>query len=68
LAKLANVFETLTFNIIMSIVALAMLTKYLIAMVTAGSFAPAGLLFIVWIVIAYHFVRASIAALKERRR
>jgi hypothetical protein len=52
----------------MSIVALAMLANYLFSMVAAGSFAPGGLLFIVWIVIAYHFVSASIAALKERRR
>lgn len=68
LAKVANVFETLTFNIIASVVALAMLAKYLIAMVAAGGFAPGGLLSIVWIVIAYHIVNASIAALKERRR
>ena len=68
LAKLANVFEALTFNIIASVVALAMLAKYLIAMVAAGSFAPGSLLSIVWIVIAYHFVSASIAALKERRK
>ena len=68
LGKLANIFETLSFNIIMSIVALAMLAKFLIEMIAARSFEPGGLLFIIWIVIAYHFISASISALKARRQ
>ena len=68
MGKLANIFETLTFNIIMSTVALAMLAKFLIEMITARSFEPGGLLFIIWIVIAYHFISASITAVKARRR
>ncbi len=68
MGKLANIFETLTFNIIMSIVALAMLTKFLIEMIAARSFEPGGLLSIIWIVIAYHFINASITALKARRQ
>ena len=68
MAKLANIFKTLTFNIIMSIVAFAMLAKFLIEMITARSFEPGGLLFIIWIVIAYHFINASITALKARRQ
>ncbi len=68
MGKLAHIFETLTFNIIMSIVAFAMLAKFLIQMIAARSFEPGGLLFIIWIVIAYHFVSASITALKARRQ
>ncbi len=68
LGKLANIFETLSFNIIMSIVALAALAKFLIEMIAARSFEPGGLLFIIWIVIAYHFLSASITALKARRQ
>ena len=66
MGKFANIFETLTFNIIMSIVAVAALAKFLIAMIAARSFEPGGLLFIIWIVIAYHFISASITALKAR--
>jgi len=68
LGKFGNIFETLTFNIIMSIVALAALAKFLIEMIAARSFEPGGLLFIIWIVIAYHFLSASITALKARRQ
>ena len=68
LGKLAHIFETLTFNIIMSILAFAMLAKFLIQMIAAHSFEPGGLLFIIWIVIAYHFLSASITALKARRQ
>ncbi len=66
--KLANIFETLTFNIIMSTVALAALAKFLIEMIAARSFEPGGLMFIIWLVIAYHFISASITALKARRQ
>jgi hypothetical protein len=66
LGKFANIFETLTFNIIMSMVALAALAKFLIEMIAARSFEPGGLLFIIWIVIAYHFLSASITALQAR--
>jgi len=52
----------------MSIVALAALAKFLIEMIAARSFEPGGLLFIIWIVIAYHFLSASITALKARRQ
>ena len=68
MGKFGNIFETLTFNIIMSIVALAALAKFLIEMIAARSFEPGGLLFIIWIVIAYHFLSASITALKARRQ
>ncbi len=68
MGKFANIFETLTFNIIMSIVAFAMLAKFLIEMIAARSFEPGGLLSIIWIVIAYHFLSASITALKARRQ
>lgn len=68
MGKLANIFETLTFNIIMSMVALAALAKFLIEMIAARSFEPGGLLFIIWIVIAYHFISASLSALKARRQ
>ena len=66
MSKFANIFETLTFNIIMGIVALAALAKFLIQMIAARSFEPGGLMFVIWIVIAYHFIRASITALKAR--
>ena len=68
MGKLANIFETLTFNIIMGIVALAALTQFLIQMIAARSFEPGGLMFVIWIVIAYHFISASITALKARRQ
>ncbi len=68
MGKLANIFETLTFNIIMGIVALAALAQFLIQMIAARSFEPGGLMFVIWIVIAYHFVSASITALKARRQ
>ncbi len=68
MTKFANIFETLTFNIIMSIVALSALTKYLIEMIAARSFEPGGLMFIIWLVIAYHFISASITALQARRQ
>ena len=66
MSKFANIFETLTFNIIMGIVALAALAKFLINMIAARSFEPGGLMFIIWLVIAYHFISASITALKAR--
>ena len=68
MGKFAHIFETLTFNIIASIVAFAMLAKFLIQMIAARSFEPGGLLLIIWIVIAYHFISASITALKARRQ
>jgi len=50
----------------MSIVALAALAKFLIDMIAVRSFEPGGLMFIIWLVIAYHFISASITALKAR--
>ena len=52
----------------MSTVALAALAQFLIQMIAARSFEPGGLMFVIWIVIAYHFISASITALKARRR
>ena len=68
MSKFANIFETLTFNIIMSTVALAALAQFLIQMIAARNFETGDLLFIIWIVIAYHFISASSTALKARRR
>ena len=66
--KFSEFFDSFTFNATLSLVSLAMLAKFLVSMISARNFAPGGVLFIVWIVIAYHFVTVAYKQYKEKLR
>jgi len=58
-SKLKSFFDSLWFNIIMSVVAMAGLVVNIIE--------QSYVLVIAWIVISFHFIRATVIAVKERR-
>ena len=66
MSKLSDLFESFTWNLAMSLLSLLMLANYLVSMITKGSFGRSGFLFIVWIVIAYHFI--SVACKQCRKK
>ena len=68
MSKFSELFDSFTFNVTLSLVSLAMLANFLVSMISARSFAPGGVLFIVWIVIAYHFITVAYKQYKEKLR
>jgi hypothetical protein len=68
MSKLSELFDSFTWNATLSLVSLAMLAYYLVSMIAARSFAPGGVLFVVWIVIAYHFISVAYKQYKEKLR
>lgn len=68
MSKFHDLFDSFTWNAAMSLVSLLMLANYLVSMITASSFAPGGVLFIVWIVIAFHFISVAYKQYKEKLR
>ena len=68
MSKINDLFNSFAWNATLSVVSLAMLANYLVSMISARSFAPGGVLFIVWIVIAYHFISVAYKQYKEKLR
>ena len=68
MSKITDLFDSFTWNATLSLVSLAMLANYLVSMIAARSFAPGGVLFIVWLVIAYHFISVAYKQYKEKIR
>ncbi len=68
MSRFTELFDSFTWNAALSLVSLAMLANYLVSMIAARSFAPGGVLFIVWIVIAYHFISVAYKQYKEKLR
>ena len=66
MSKFSELFDSFTFNATLSFVSLAILADYLVSMITVRSFAPGGVLFIIWIVIAYHFISVTYRQYKEK--
>jgi hypothetical protein len=57
----------LTFNMAMSVVSVLILAEKLYALIVARSLTPGGLMAVIWIVIAYHFVSVSYKGYKQER-
>lgn len=68
MSKFTELFDSFTFNATLSLVSVAMLANFLVSMIAARSFSAGGVLFIVWIVIAYHFVSVAYQQYKEKIR
>ena len=68
MSRLTELFDSFAWNAALSLVSLAMLANYLVSMIAARSFAPGGVLFIIWIVIAYHFISVAYKKYKEKLR
>jgi len=68
MSKFSELFDSFTWNATLSLVSLAMLVNYVVSMIAARSFAPGGVLFIVWLVIAYHFISVAYKQYKEKLR
>ena len=68
MSKFTELFDTFTWNATLSLVSLAVLADYLVSMIAARSFAPGGVLFIVWIVIAYHFISVAYKQYQKNRQ
>ncbi len=66
MSRITELFDSFIWNVALSLVSLAMLANYLVSMIAARSFAPGGVLFIVWIVIAYHFITVAYQRYKEK--
>lgn len=59
MSKLSELINSFTFNLIMAFVSIAALAEKLVLVIAARSFAPDGIWFLIWIVIAYHFISVS---------
>jgi hypothetical protein len=68
MSKFLDLFDSFTWNAAMSVVSLLMLANYLVSMIAAESIARNGLFFIVWIVIAFHFISVAYQQYKEKLR
>ncbi len=66
MSKFSEIFDSFTFNATLSFVSLATLADYLVSMIAVRSFEPGGVMFIVWIVIAYHFISVAYKQYKEK--
>lgn len=66
MSKFSDLFDSFTWNVAMGLVALLVLADYLVSMIAASSFARGGVLFIVWIVIAFHFISVAYKQYREK--
>ena len=54
--KTQTIFDSLWFNVSMTILSIAMLSKYVIANYLSGNYYQNFILIIAWIVILFHFI------------
>jgi len=66
MSKFTELFDSFTFNATLSIVSLAILADSMVSMIANRSFTPGGIRFIIWIVIAYHFISVAYKQYKEK--
>lgn len=66
MSKLTELIDSFTWNVAMGVVSLLMLANYLVAMIAAESFGRGGILFVIWLVIAFHFI--SVAYKQYRKK
>ncbi len=66
MSKFTELFDSFTFNATLSLVSLAILADSMVSMIAARSFTPGGVRFIIWIVIAYHFISVAYKQYKEK--
>ena len=66
MSKFTELFDSFTFNATLSLVSLAVLADSLVSMIANRSFTPGGLRFVIWIVIAYHFISVAYKQYKEK--
>jgi len=66
MSKISEFFDSFTFNATLSFVSLAILADQLVSIIAARSFTPGGLRFLIWIVIAYHFISVAYKQYKEK--
>ncbi len=59
--------RSLTFNMAMSVLSVAILAEKLISLIIARSFTPGGVMAVIWIVITYHFIRVSCSGYKQEK-
>jgi hypothetical protein len=58
----------LTFNMVMSVVSVLVLAEKLFDLIVARSLTPGGLMALIWIVIAYHFISVSYRGYKQEQQ
>lgn len=68
MSKFLDLFDSFTWNAAMSVVSLLMLANYLVLMIAGNSFTRGGIFFIIWIVIAFHFISVAYKQYKEKLR
>jgi hypothetical protein len=64
--KLKHFFDSLGFNIVMSIVSLLGVAKNATSIWATGEFSQGGVLLIIWLVLAFHFVKKCLTSWKAR--
>ena len=68
MSKFTDLFDSFAWNAAMSLLSILMLANYLVSMIAAASFTRSGVFFIVWIVIAFHFISVAYKQYKEKLR
>lgn len=58
---------SLTFNMAMCILSVGVFAEKLISLIVTRSLTPGGLMAVIWMVIAYHFVSVSYKGYKQER-
>jgi len=59
--------SSLTFNMAMSVLSVVILAEKLISLIIARSLTPGGLMAVIWMVIAYHFVSVAYKGYKQEK-
>lgn len=58
---------SLTFNMAMIVLSVAVLSEKLYGLVSAQSLTPGGLMALIWVVITYHFINVSLKGYKKEK-
>ncbi len=67
MGRFTELIDSFTFNATLSLVSLLVLADNLVSMIVARSVTPGGLMFLIWIVIAYHFISTTIRLYREKQ-
>ena len=68
MSKLWELIDSFAFNVTLSLVSLAAIATNLVSVIAAHSFAPSGVWIIIWLVIAYHYIRLAYKQYREKLR
>ncbi len=67
MSKTHPVFDSIWYNLLFSVIAVAVFTENLLKIISEGFIAGPTVMFIIWIIISFHFIQKLILCIKKNK-